>query len=358
MTIIQRYITSTIAKYFGMAMVVILGIFIAVDYLGTMDEFITAKISLWRAFFFVLLRIPFVGVQFIPVVLLLSILITFGLMSKNNEIVILQAGGISIYRLIRPVMTIALLCGLGHFYLAESVVPPTMAQANKILYQEIRKKTKVTAKKKNIWMKDSHQITHIAFFDPSKNAIHGFTRFFFDNQYRLIRRIDAETGEFIDGRWVLTGCIDQKLDLKTNSYDIQLSDNLQEALDLHPDDFKQIVKRSEEMGFRELSDYVRKVESEGYDATHYRVDLYAKSAYPFMSLVIGLIGVGFTARRKWLKGLPVAIALGIGIAFGYGVFHSFCVSLGYGGILPPLVAAWTANFVFFCASLLMLVNAE
>ena len=64
----------------------------------------------------------------------------------------------------------ALLCGLGHFYLAESVVPPTMAEANTILYQEIRKKTKVTAKKKNIWMKGSRQITHIAFFDPSQKS--------------------------------------------------------------------------------------------------------------------------------------------------------------------------------------------
>lgn len=358
MNLIQRYVISTIAKYFFMALVVILTIFVAIDYLGTMDEFIAAKISLWRAFFFVLLRTPFVGVQFIPVVLLLAILITFGLMSKNNELVILQAGGISIYRLVRPVMTIALFCALCHLYLAESVVPPTMAQANKIQLQEIRKKVKLTTSKKNIWMKGPHQITHVTFFQPSENAIYGFSRFVFDHRFHLVRRLDAARGEYRDGRWVLMDCIDQTLDKKTGSYQVRLSPELSEDLQLKPEDFQQIATRSEEMSFRELSDYVGKVEREGYDATHYRVDLYAKSAYPFMSLIMGLIGVGFTARKKWLKGLPTAIALGIGIAFVYGVFQSFCVSLGYGGVLPPLAAAWTANFIFLCAAALMLVNVE
>ena len=170
--------------------------------------------------------------------------------------------------------------------------------------------------------------------------------------------LGAAKGIFQDNRWVLFDCIDQQLDIQTNTYRISLPDQLSEDLNLSPDDFQQVVPRSEEMSYQQLRDYVRKVEQEGYDATHYRVDLYAKSAYPFMNLILGLIGVGFTARRRWLKGLPTAIALGIGIAFTYGVFHSFCVSLGYGGMLPPWVAAWTANFIFFCAALLMLVNAE
>jgi lipopolysaccharide export system permease protein len=358
MTIINRYIITTILKYFGMALMAILGIFIAIDYLGTMDEFIAAKISLWRAFYYVLLRIPFVGVQFIPVVLLLAILITFGLMSRNNELIIINAGGISIYSLLRPVIITALFFGSLHFYLAESVVPPTMAEANRILFQEIRKKTDVSIKQKNIWIKGHRQITHIAFFQPSSKAIYGFTRFFFDDHFRLVRRIDARQGEFQNGRWVLSDCMDQRLEKQSHTYRTQVLDRTSEDLQLHPDDFQQIVTRSEEMNFHELSRYVRKVESEGYDATHYRVDLYAKSAYPFMSVVIGLLGLGLTARKRLVRGLPVAIALGILTAFLYGVFHSFCVSLGYGAVLPPVVAAWAANFVFLCAAGLLLLNAE
>jgi lipopolysaccharide export system permease protein len=357
MTIINRYIITTILKYFAMALVVIVGIFIAIDYLGTMDEFIAARISLWRAFFFVLLRIPFVGVQLMPVVLLLAILITFGLMSKNNELIVINAGGISIYSLLRPVMLVALLSASLHFYLAESVVPPTMAEANRIQLQEIRKKNQLTTREKNIWIKGPRQITHIAFFQPSSNAVYGFSRFFFDDRFRLVRRIDARKGEFRNGRWVLSDCMDQRLEQQANTYRVKVSDHLEEDLQLQPEDFRQIVTRSEEMNFQELARYVHKVESEGYDATHYRVDLYAKSAYPFMSVVMGLIALGLTARKR-LKGLPVAIALGIGTAFLYGVFHSFCISLGYGAVLPPMVAAWTTNFVFLCAAGLLLLHAE
>ena len=59
-----------------------------------------------------------------------------------------------------------------------------------------------------------------------------------------------------------------------------------------------------------------------------------------------------------IKGLPVIIALGIGTAFLYWIFYSFCLSLGYGEMLPPAIAAWTANLVFLCFSLITLQYAE
>ena len=63
-------------------------------------------------------------------------------------------------------------------------------------------------------------------------------------------------------------------------------------------------------------------------------------------------------RGKMKEGLPVSIAYGIGIAFLYWIFYSFCVSLGYGEMLPPIIAAWTANFIFLAFAVFILLNAE
>ena len=127
---------------------------------------------------------------------------------------------------------------------------------------------------------------------------------------------------------------------------------------MHPDDFRKIIRKSEEMNFRELRSYVHKVENEGYDATTYRVDLHAKGAFPFVGVIMAMVAIGLTARRRLSKGLPVSITYGIGIGFLYFVFHSFCISLGYGGILPPWAAAWTANFIFLCGGTFLILNAE
>jgi lipopolysaccharide export system permease protein len=358
MNLINRYIIVQIAKFFLLVLAAVLCIFVAIDYLGTMDEFLQANISLWRALQYVLLKIPFIMTQAMPVVLLIALLVVFGLMSKNNELVVLNASGISIYALVRPVLMVAAATALFLFYLSEQVVPLTMHQSNAIKNREINKSSHIAVKEENIWIKGQRQITHIKYFDPASRAIFGFTRYFFDTQFRLTRRIDARKGQFQKGAWVLYDCMQQVLNTADGTYSVSLDQTLAEDLQLQPSDFRRIVRNSEEMTFGQLLAYVRKVEAEGYAATAYRVDLYAKSAYPFVCIIMALVGIGLTARRRLDKGLAVSITYGIGIGFLYWIFQSFCISLGYGRILPPVVAAWMANIVFLCGGLLLVMNAE
>ena len=358
MNLISRYIIVEIIKYFFLTLISVLCIFVAIDYLGTMDEFIEAHISLLRALQFVLLKIPFITTQAMPVVLLLAILIVFGLMSKNNELIVLNAGGVSIYALLRPVLMVSAAAALLLFYLTEQVVPLTMHQSNMIKQREIRKTANVAVREENIWIKGQRQITHIKYFDPASKAIFGFTRCYFGPRFRVLQRVDARKGQFENGKWLLYDCMVQDLNRSDNTYKISIHATLLEDLQLQPSDFHQIVRKSDEMNIQQLLAYVRKVEAEGYAATAYRVDLQSKIAYPFVCVIMALVGLGLTARKRLDKGLPVSITYGIGIGFLYWVFQSFCISLGYGQILPPAMAAWMANFVFLIGGLLLIMNAE
>lgn len=358
MNLINRYIVMEFTKCFCLVLLSVLGIFIAIDYLGTMDEFIEADISLWRAFQYVLYKIPFICNQAMPVVLLLAILIVFGLMSKNNELIIINSSGISIYALVKPVIAVCATMAVAQFILSEMIVPATMRTANVIKYQEIRKTANVTRHEKNIWIKGHRKITHIKYYHPQSKAIFGFTRYYFDSDFRMIKRLDAEKGIFIEDRWQLSECMTQILDKTDNAYRISFDANRIEDLEFRPQDFSQIVPKSQEMDFSELRAYSHKVENEGYDATVYKVDMYAKTAYPLVCIIMGLIGIGLTARKQLRNGLPISITYGLGIGFLFWIFQSFCLSLGYGEILPPLLAAWAANFVFLCAGLILVLQAE
>jgi len=358
MTLLNKYILKEIIKIFFIVLTLVIGIFIAVDYLGTMDEFIHSGISLQRAFVYVLLKIPFVITLFIPVALLLSTLIVFGLMSKNNEIIILKSSGISIFYLLRPVMLIGFIFTITLVLLAEITVPITMSKSNAIKHREIRKDDAVASKGENLWIKGDRKIIHIKYFHPAEEIIFGVTCNFFNTDFKMIKRIDAKMGNFKNGKWQLQDLMMQVLDKNSGNYLISFHDTVTERLDFLPEDLRKAVQKSEEMNFKDLLNYIRKVEAEGYDATTYRVDLYAKTAYPFVCLIMVLIGTGLTARGKLGKGLPRSIAIGLGVAFFYWVFYSFCLSLGYGELLPPVVAAWAANIVFLCLGSLSLLNAE
>ena len=358
MSIISKYLTKEIFKYFSIILVTIICIFLAVDFFEKIDNFMEAGLPFSRAISFFLFRIPFIIAQIAPICILLAVLIVFGLMSKNNEIVALKSSGVSVYFFLKPVLSIGLLLSVLLFLLSDILVPMTINKANTIWLKEVKRKSAVISKEKNIWIKDNRSIFNIKYYNPSNKTISGVTLYYFDEDFALSRRVDAEQGFYKNGKWVFNELMVQIRDKETGNYLITLHDQKIEKFDFLPDDLKRVIKKSEEMNFKELFLYIKNVESEGYDATIYRVDLHSKLAFPFVCIIMCLLATGITVRGKLKGTLSVCIAYGIGIVFLYWVFYSFCLSLGYGGILPPIIAAWMANIIFLCFGIITLLNAE
>jgi lipopolysaccharide export system permease protein len=188
--------------------------------------------------------------------------------------------------------------------------------------------------------------------------LHGIAVNCFDKDFNLIRRVHAKEAVYKNGDWVLLNIMEQQLDLKTNHYGVTFHEHKSESLNFSPENLRRVMKKSNEMSFRELFDYIRQVEAEGYEATNYRVDLQEKIAFPFVCVVLGLLGTGLSFRGKISEGLSVVVAYGLGIAFLYWIFHSFCVSLGYGEMLPPWIAVWIANLTFLFIGMFALIHVE
>jgi len=358
MNIIVRFISREIIKYFSLVLVMVIGIYLAVDFLEKVDDFMEAGIGLSRMFTFFIHEIPFIISQIAPVALLLAVLIAFGLMNKNNEIIALKSSGISIYYLMRPVLIIGIIFSLGLCILSEFIVPVTRVTANRIWLQEVRKEAAIASREKNIWVKGNRSILHIKYYNPATGTINGISLNRFDEAFRLIMRLDARSGRFENGLWRLKDVIRQQFIKDARQPLVNLAEHLAVDLDIVPADLSRVAKKSDEMGFAELYRYIRKVEAEGYDAVKYRTDLHAKFAFPLVCVIMSLAGIGIAVRGTAKESLPISVAFGIGLAFLYWVFSSFCMSLGYGEMLPPWIAAWMANFLFFCFCGFLLLNAE
>ena len=358
MSIIPKYLTKEILKQFGIVMMAVVSIYLIVDFFEKSDNFMKAGIPVPRVLTFFALNIPFILSQIAPVGLLLSIIILFSLMEKNNELLALKSGGISFYALLRPIMIMGVAAAILLFIFSDRIVPETTTKANAIWLGEVKKKRLVSSREKNIWIKGDRRITHIAYYNPVKQQIFGISVNIFDDRFRLIRKLDAEKGVFKDGVWQLHELIEQTRDAATDTFEIMYRDHQPEYLDFMPADLSKVVRKPEEMRYYELQAYIRKVEKEGYDATVHKVNLHAKPAFSFVCVIMCLLGTGLAVRMGTGKGIFFNITYGIILAFFYWISHSFCLSLGYGDMLPPLVAAWTANFLFVTLGLLILAYAE
>ena len=358
MTILYRYVTREILACFFMVLVAVLSIYLAIDFIEKIDNFMEAGVSADRCIVYLLYKLPFILVQIVPVGFLLSILIALGIMRKNNEVIALKSCGIGHVRLLKPTMVLGfLLCG-GLFLIAEMLVPAFMVNANQIWLQEVRKKNIYASKTNDIWMRAARQIIHIKQYAPEEKRVTGITIYTFDDHFRLIQRVDAESGVFANGRWQLDDAVVQVFEEETGGNQLKQLDTIAADINLNPDDLAQAAKRSDEMGLGELGRYIEKVEREGYGATRYRVDYHSKIAAPFVCIFLGALGAGIALRGKFRQGMPMSITYGLGITFLYWIFNSFCLSLGYAEMMPPVVAAWAANLVFSCASGFLLLNAN
>ena len=358
MLILDRYFIREVFKFLGIILVTVISIFLAVEFFEKIDDFIEAGVSIQRAAAYFLLRIPYVLTLLFPLAIFLSSLIALGLMNKRNELLALRSGGVSMIFFLRSLLSLGLLFSLMQFMISEILVPISSSKANQMYNREVDKKEALASKEKNIWIKGNRRISHIKYYNPSTQTISGVTLYYFDEKFSLIRQVDAASATFKDGKWIFQHILEQALSPETGEYNIALYDQWDGTLEILPEDFEEVAKKSEEMNVLELWEYIGTVENEGYDATRYRVDLQAKMALPFVNIILCVLALGIGIKRKYRDKLFAVIATGIGVAFLFWILNSFCLSLGYGGVLPPIAAAWVANCVFACASVAALSNPE
>jgi lipopolysaccharide export system permease protein len=358
LTILNRYITREFLKVFFLSLSAFVVIYLIVDILENINQFLKRDVPPSSIIEFFVFKIPPIIVQVTPVATLLSSIITLGILSRNSELIAIMASGINIYRIIVPIVGFSFLVSIASFMGNESIVPYTNQRLKHIENTELKKKKPLISFKQNrIWYRSKNAIYNIDLFDPTQNTLKGITIFYFDREFNLNHRIDARMAKWIDKEWhffkIASRIFDNGKEIKMEKWDKKIIPLPEVA-----DDFKFAEKSADEMSYRDLKSYVNKIKAEGYDATKYLVDLHAKLAFPFASLIMSLIGIPFALKTGREKGIISGIGISILISFGYWIMFSFTLSFGHGGVLPPIVSAWISNFTFLTIGIIMLLNVR
>ena len=123
------------------------------------------------------------------------------------------------------------------------------------------------------------------------------------------------------------------------------------------DDFTEIQRPVNAMSFVELRAYIARLQESGHQVKKYLVELYSKLSFPLAHVVMVLVAIPF-ALQSPRGGRLVGIGLAIGILAGYLVVHYSAIAFARADLLPPLMAAWTANIVFMGLGAALLFRAR
>jgi len=284
-----------------------------------------------------------------PLSMLLAVLVTFGILQRTNEITAIKATGISLYRIVVPVLIAASLVA-GVLFLSDQLYLPYTNKRQDALRNRIKGKPAQTyLRPDRKWIFGQHSdIYYYQFFDPDRDVFGGISVYRFDpHTFQITSRISAERAHWSDpmGRWVYEQGWERSLSGSAiqnyKQFDVATFPELTEA----PAYFKKEIKQSSEMSYEELRRYIHDLEQSGFDVVRLRVQLQKKLAYPLITLVMAILAVPF-ALSAGKRGAIAGVATAIGIGVVYWTISGLFEAMGNLSQLPPAVAAWSPDIVF------------
>ncbi len=357
MSILAKYICKEFFKLLSLCLFVFLMIFHIIIFVGGIDNFIDAGLPLTRMAVYHMYETPYIIVQMLPPAALISVIILFGIMRRNNEIVALKGSGISVWQFSRPVFIAALLLSIGLFLFSEVVVPYTSTKSKAIWRFEVEKIDLLQLNgRKHIWYKGADCIYWIWRFNDKTRTMDNVTLYFFDPSFRMVKRIDGRQAVWKDGMWQITEGMILEAE-GPHDYRLHRFDRIDLKLPETPETFVRDERQPEEMGYWQLKRFAQMLKDEGYDATRYFVDLNIKASFPFVVLAMALIGIPIALRLR-RGGTPLGVSFGLVLCFTYVLVLGLSRSFAFAEIMPPALSAWLPNALFFFLGVYLMQHVE
>ena len=359
--IIDRYVIREFVKMLFLVLMSTVALAIVVDYTEIANDIRANHVPLhvvlgyYRFLIFQLLNWT------IPISVLVATLVTFGIMSKNNEITAIKSGGVSLFRVAMPIVFICAVISLLSYLMLDFVLPYSNQRVDAIRHriQRGKEKASAAASQQRLWLvgKGRYLINFLSYDKNTRDLAQVQVFEFHPTEFRVTRRVFAERARWNGRQWVFSrGWIRSFRDDGTFTFS-PITQPLALYYKETPDDFATEARTADQMTFGQLRRYIETIRHAGYSAEKLTVQLWVKTSWPALSIVMALIALPFAFRigkRGALYGIGIALVLGI---FYWTVFLAF-TKFGEVGNLPPLLSAWAANVLFAIAAVYMFLHVE
>ncbi len=347
--ILDRYLVKEIVPNVMIGLLVFTFVMLMNQILLLAEILITKGVEFVMIFLIIFYTLPALTVLTIPMSLLLGVLLGLGRLNGDSELTVMRASGISLYRLMVPILGIGVICWLLCSYLIQVSVPWGNYELTKLMFKVLT--TNATSQlKPRVFYNDFPNMVLYVQDIPSKGNLWKGVLIFDDSQPDKTRLLLAEEGVVQE-----KGERNQlELNLKEGSW--------HEVNPVHPQDYSfgfflqnifplstplkwtqgEIQKGDREQTISELRERIKEYKGKKLPWRFLEVEIHKKYAIPFACFVFSFLAItlGFSARRG---SRSTAYATSIGIILVYYVFLIAGERFGDAGTVSPWIGAWAAN---------------
>jgi len=298
--------------------------------------------------------------EVMPASVFFATVFTLGAMSRNSEVVAVQAGGRSFHRLALPIFAAAAVTVLLAFVVGEVSVDAT---ARSLELQKSPSARPTTSRYNFVYRGDNEWIYTVRSLDVTNRVLREpvFIRQGNDStptKYpNLAVSADSATYDSTAGAWQLWGGVSRIVFGRSNQPVFEARTMRLRALSQEPADLLAASKPPAEMRYPELGRYIAALRRSGNDVNKLEVDRALKIAIPVTCLIIALFGAPLSLSSP-RAGAAYGIALSLATTVLFLLVINLSKAIGEGGVVSPVLAAWLPNLLFGATALILLRRAR
>ena len=364
--ILDEYVLKQFLSTFAMVLATFVMLLLVFTFFELLGDIIRNRTPLVTVGAYLMNLTPNMIYTITPLSVLIAVLVVFGLLNRSSELTAMKASGVSLYRIVLPVMVIAAALAVFLFAFDQLYLPKANRRQEALRNIIKGRPAQTMAKPGQNWIFGRQQpgqpgrIFYYEYFDTDQDSFGNITVFEFNpDTFSITRRIFAASARWDPQieKWVFEHGWERDFNGDEISNYSPFELNTFPEIREQPQYFKKEVRLSTEMSFEELSAYIRDLRQSGFDTIRLRVQLNRKLAYPIITLVMAVLAVPF-ALSMGKRGSLAGIGVAIGVAITYFVVSGAFEAMGNVNLLPAVLAAWSPDVIFALAGGYLLLRSS
>lgn len=349
MDTLDRFLLKEFLLYFLSILIGLALLYLGIDFLS---KFFGMGRPVGQALLIYLYKLPAALQQFVPVACLMATLLVLSTMSRQNEILALYSCGVGTLRLVSTFVAVTATLSTFAFLTFDSWVP-TFARKEILVSRGLdpSQEDLLFFRGQGFWYRSGSLIYNVGRFDPENNRMEDLRIYRLRENYRLEEAIRAKRATYQDNDWLLEEGVVTTYPTDNPFPGYSTFTTRKGLIPEKPSDLKTLRMDENTMRLRDLRRYIERNKTYGFDTTVQQVNYHERLALVFAPLIFVLIAVPFATKPLKTQSLAKSVGFCFLVVFIYLLTFRTSVSIGKGGHLPPLIAGWMPNILFFLFSL-------
>lgn len=357
----------TLSRYLGrqffVTVLITFGVFLCLIYMIDLVELMRRASSQPDMSFGVLatmafLNLPTVGSDTLPFAVLFGGMAAFLRFTRNHELVVARASGVSVWQFMLPALAVAFTIGAVIITVYNPVASAMSARYGQLEGKYLRGQSSLLAVSSNgLWLRqadgDGQSVVHALRVSELGLKLDDVTIFLYGAGDSFNGRIDARSASLEDGYWDMRDVWVSRLDDQPRHYD-----RFRQPTTLTLTKVQESFADPDTISFWDLPRFIDMAEAAGFSAKRYRLHFYDVLATPLLLCTMVLVGSVFSLRTSRLGGLIQLVLGGVFVGFLLYFLSDLSLALGLSGVLPPFLAAWSPAIVALLLGLAVLFHLE